>query len=50
MVSAEEVEQIASVKPGAVPPFGILFEKPIKVYANQELLKNVCFVKILFLS
>jgi len=40
MVSAEEVEQIASVKPGAVPPFGILFENPIKVYANQELLKN----------
>lgn len=35
MVSAEELKQISSVEPGAVPPFGNLFDPPIKVFCNS---------------
>ncbi len=35
MVSAEELKQVSSVEPGAVPPFGNLFEPPIKVFCNE---------------
>jgi Ala-tRNA(Pro) deacylase len=34
MVSADELKQISSVEPGAVPPFGNLFEPSIKVFCN----------------
>jgi len=34
MVSAEELKEITGVEPGAVPPFGNLFEPPIKMYCN----------------
>lgn len=35
MVSADEVKEISSVEPGAVPPFGNLFSPPIRVYCNE---------------
>lgn len=35
MVSAEEVKEISGVEPGAVAPFGNLFEPPIKVFCNE---------------
>lgn len=34
MVSAEELKEISGVEPGAVPPFGNLFEPPIRIYCN----------------
>lgn len=35
MVSAEEVKEISGVEPGAVAPFGNLFEPAIKVFCNE---------------
>lgn len=39
MVSATEVMQIANVEPGGVPPFGNLFDPPIAIYVDENLLK-----------
>ncbi len=35
MVSADELKIISSVEPGAVSPFGNLFDPPISVYVNE---------------
>lgn len=40
MVSADEVKDISSVEPGAVPPFGNLFIPPIPVYCNKNFMNN----------
>src|SRR3990167_10932213 len=38
MVSKEDLINIAGVEPGAVPPFGILFNTPVKMYCSESLL------------
>lgn len=40
MLSADEVEQLSSVRPGAVPPFGNLFQQPTKVILAKTFLIN----------
>lgn len=40
MVSRDELLKISSVEPGAVPPFGNLFDTPLKIYCNETLLDN----------
>ena len=40
MVTSEEVKEISSVEPGAVAPFGNLFEPEIPVYCTKSLLQN----------
>lgn len=40
MVSADEVEKIAGVKPGAVPPFGNLFEPSIQVFVEAGIIRT----------
>ncbi len=40
MVSVEDVKKISGVEPGAVAPFGNLFDHPIPVYCTQEILDN----------
>lgn len=39
MASPEQVLEISSVEPGGVPPFGSLFDPPIPVYVDENLLK-----------
>lgn len=40
MASADQVKKISGVEPGAVPPFGNLFNPPIQVYATESLLQS----------
>lgn len=40
MVSRDELIKISSVEPGAVPPFGNLFETPLKIFCNKTLVEN----------
>jgi putative transcription antitermination factor YqgF len=40
MVSRDELIKISGVEPGAVPPFGNLFNTPLKIYCNETLLDN----------
>ncbi|MBP7859542.1 hypothetical protein KA001_01095 [Patescibacteria group bacterium] len=40
MAKYEMVEEISSVLPGAVPPFGNLFPIPLKMYVDKELFQN----------
>lgn len=40
MLSADDVEKISSVKPGAVPPFSNLFKPSVDIYLAQSFLLN----------
>lgn len=40
MASSEDVKKVSGVKPGAVPPFGNFFAKPIPVYVEAGIIRT----------